>query len=147
MKTTRKYLFALLGIIAIIAFTNPARAQAPIYEAQTLGSFIVNTNANTNINYVIDCRKQKVVMLQIDNQMQTAETAAQTLSYARSVDGLTYATTATTTNITPVGVTVGTTLIPVETLGAGYIKLTAYTNGAATRSTNTIKYGIKISAP
>ena len=123
-------------------------AQEPRYAAQTLGTYLNAAQAATNVAYVVDCRKQNYVTFQVDNQMSTSATDVQTFAFSRSVDGLTYSTTLQTFTLTPVASTASTLITNINTYGCGYIKFNYTTNAAATAiATNTIKYGIKISAP
>lgn len=144
-----KKILSLLGILALsAAMITPASAQSPTYAAQTLGTYVAAGSTASNVAYVIDVRKQAGVALQWDNQMSTSATDAQTLWVSRSVDGLTYTTTLQPILLTPVASTASTITTNILSQGAGYLKINYGTNAAASAvSTNTLKYGIKISAP
>jgi hypothetical protein len=148
MKTTRKYLFLILGAL-FAALLTPAQAQSPTYAAQTLGSFTVAGAAATNLAYIIDCRKQASVELQINNRKVGSDTDADTFYVTRSVDGVTYHTALQAITITPVASTASVVCTNVPTYGCGYIKINYWTNAstAAAISTNTLQYAVKISAP
>lgn len=137
-----------LTLISALGVSIAAHAQAPIYQSQTLGTFICAGSAATNIGYVIDCRKQDSVALQVQQRLSTSGTDAQTLVVSRSVDGVNFGTALQSITITPVASTTSTVVTNIPTHGAGYIKIHYWTNAAASAlSTNTIKYAVKISAP
>jgi hypothetical protein len=136
----------LVSLLAASLLTAGAYAQT--YAPQTLGTFVGAAQAATNVAFVIDCRKQASVTLQVDNIMSTSATDVQTVAIARSVDGLTYSTTLQAIAVTPVASTASTMFTNLPTYGCGYMKIAYVTNAAATGiATNTFKYGIKISAP
>jgi hypothetical protein len=144
-----KKILSLFGILALVAtMITSAQAQSPTYAAQTLGTYVASGSTASNVAYVIDVRKQAGVALQWDNQMSTSATDAQTIYISRSVDGSTYSTTVQLVTLTPVASTASTITTNILSQGAGYLKINYGTNAAASAvSTNTLKYGIKISAP
>lgn len=139
---------AVAAIIGLLAFSGFAQSTA-VYQAQTLGTSRTDGSAATNVSYVIDCRKQASVTIQYVNQMATSSTAAQTVNFSRSVDGINYTTTAQEFSFTPVASTQSSGITNLNTFGCGYIKINYITNAGAANAfaTNTLKYGIKIQAP
>ena len=136
---------AIIALLAALTLPN-ASAQT---SATTLGTFRIDGSTATNVAYVIDCSKQKVTGVQIVNQMATSSTAAQSLVYSSSIDGINYTTTLTSTNITPVASAQGVFIIPIDTTAFQYVKINYYTNAGAANafSTNTISFLTKIGAP
>ncbi len=148
-KQNMKTKFAiLLFIIGLIGLAVPAQAQTWASE-----TFISNwTNAatlNSNItSRSIIVNKQKDVTLQIRTVFSAAGATNVSYSLYRSQDNTTFETVpwavitvagnGTTPVVTVTNLTVG---------GAGYLRV-GITNGhTAATLTNTILYGIKISAP
>lgn len=152
-----KKLFGLLTISGLFLAIS-AQAQSPVYNAHTLysmGTGQVAGSAATNINAVLDCRKQKDVALQIMIQPKTTATDALSFVFARSVDGVTYGANDFVVTLAPGGTAGGATTtitnIPsATTMGVGYLKLMYLTNAAAAAGVVTnasVIYGVKISAP
>lgn len=148
----------LLSIIAGSALCITARAQAPIYAAQSLITFTNVSSTATNIGAVIDCRKQATVTIQwTAGNISGTGTDTNSIFFQYSVDGVTYTPNTETTpggptgkrvTIAATGITPTTIVTNLATLGCGYIKLTFGTNSAAAGdTTNVLKYAIKINAP
>lgn len=144
MKFNKLFLFAAT-LFAAVAL----HAQTPTYAPQTLASCTLAASTATNLNVVIDCRKQASVTVQIAQTASASSTAATTLVYARSVDGSKFETSLSTAAFAQTGTTemVGITNLP--TLGCGFIKILYATNAHASANLTalSLKYGVKISAP
>jgi len=141
----KKFLL-LIGVAALATFN--AGAQQPIYATQSLSTFLNQPQAQTNVAFVIDCRKQASVTVGLVNQMSTSATDNQSFQYVRSLDGIKYGTVVTTIALAPTASTESVQFTNLLTLGCGYIKLSNFTNAAATAvATNTVTYAVKINAP
>ncbi len=145
----KKLLLVLTAVAAIVlAGNSTAQAQAPIYAPQTLGTFTVAGSTANAVGYVIDCRKQASVTLQLQNAMSTSAVEAQTIAFSRSVDGINYSTPLQTIALVPTASATSYQVTNILSGGCGYIKINYFTNAAATAiSTNTLQYAVKISAP
>lgn len=147
---TRPILVLLLAVVALLALTVSANAQAPIYDAQTLTStaYTNGPQTGTNINVVLDVRKQASVALQLKSTSNGTNVLGQGLWVEWSVDGLTYSGGRLVT-LTTAGTTTTTAFTNLNTFGCGYIRIPYATNlNDVSGITNAVlKYGIKISAP
>lgn len=144
----------IILLIAACVLCFAAQAQQPIYSPQSLiSNKIVDALVYSNINAVIDCRKQASVGLVIDyTQMGTTNTATNAFAFLRSVDGsATNYETATNLTVVNSAALNGRNVIFTNllTYGCGYIKLTnIYCGNPTTSITNiTITYGVKVNAP
>lgn len=142
----------VLIVIALVALSTSAFAQSsigPIYANNTLGSTACNGSTATNVAYVIDCRKQASVDLQIEAFGSGATASAQTFAFSRSTDGVTYETSLFTIGLAGPGNALGVVTTNIPTWGCGYMKINYITNANATATwiTNTVKYATKIQAP
>lgn len=142
-----KKILAILAMVGLFAIST--QAQLPTFGAQTLSSFTCAGSAATNIGYVIDCRKQNVVFLQVGGKLSGSGTDAITYAFSRSADGVTYTPVVDLLTLTPSGATAVNTWTNLQSFGAGYIKINYMSNAAASATwTNTIgTYAVKISAP
>lgn len=151
MKPVKK---SILGVLALTLFAFSASAQnAPNYANTVLTNHLaLLASTATNLNVVLDCRKQASVGVMISGTNSVPSGIDKnTLYYTRSLDNVTYESTLSAiawngnTNIVPQG-----TLTNLSTFGAGYIKFTYLTNGSGS-GTNigdfNLSYGIKTSAP
>lgn len=147
MKNIRIKFLLAAAVIGLLAFSpTPAPAQAQnVYAAQSLGTSRNDGSTATNVAYVIDCRKQSTVTIQYVNQMATSSTAAQTVNFSRSIDGLNWSTTAQEFSFTPVASAQSYGITNLLTYGCGYIKINYVTNSGAANAfaTNTLSYAIK----
>ncbi len=140
----------ILAIIGLLALTVSAlQAQAPTYDCKTLCTDkTVAAATGTNVNYVMDVRKQASVAVQATFTMSAAGTTNTSFFFQRSLDGSTWDTTGYLVSVVTAGTTTQSLLTNLPTYGAGYMRLSWWTNGFVTGTmTNTVKYGIKISAP
>lgn len=137
----------ILMLAAIAALTMSAEAQT--YGVQTLGSFMAQGAAATNVAYVVDVRKQSTVTLQWDRISSGAGAQVISLAFSRSTDGSTYNSALDSLTLASGGATATTTVTNIPTYGAGYIKIHYMTNANADTvfTTNTLKYAVKIGAP
>lgn len=148
----------LFSILSLSVLAIVAQAQQPIYAPQSISlTSIMPLAASTasNLNSVIDVRKQKDVAFQVTMANKSTGTANVGLCFASSVDGITYggqqfvvllptANAATNTYVTNI------VTLPTSFSQAGYWKLLYVTNANASGSDVTnmfLSYGIKISAP
>lgn len=152
MKTLLALTFA--AVIGL-AFAVPAHAADPAYGVVKI---FVSTNTipipaqgatNLATPRVIDVRKQAKVALQLYSIASAATTDNITFYIRSSVDGLTYSTAARTVALAMTGATALTTVTNLDTYGAGYLRLDAISNAAATATVDGcyVSYGVKISAP
>jgi hypothetical protein len=144
-----------LALMALAVVTVSTQAQQPTYAAQSLwstnGATSVPAAAATTLNAVIDCRKQATFTLAITAQCDTSGGAI-SLYLTPSLDGITYGSALAGSGFKTVGftpTTAGLTMITnINSLGAGYWKVTYLTNDTGAAVTNfSVKYGVKISAP
>lgn len=144
MKRIRNIFLAASA--ALLAFS--ANGQAPAYAPQTILSDARFAVGMTNITPIfIDVRKQKEVLLTATTQGTAAVTNI--FTFGRSVDGTTFTTngpgdviTWAAESLSTLATTRGTNI---NMGGAGYLVL--FGCHATLINTNTLKYGIKISAP
>jgi len=132
-------------MVAVGLMAISAMAQSPTYAPQTaLSSYIVSGSTQSNsIAALIDVRKQQNVAIQwvsIGNATNT-----NTLSFSASVDGLTWDTNRYNVSVRDKATSVMLTNITVA--GFGFLRVENLTNLVSSPSTNTITYGVKISAP
>jgi hypothetical protein len=155
IKKFKKLTVIGLALMALAAVTVSTQAQVPTYQAQTLwsisGAGAVPAAAATNMNAVIDCRKQATFTLAITAQCDTGGGAI-SLMLLPTLDGITYGSQVAGSGFKTVGftpTTAGVTMITnINTLGCGYWKVTYLTNDTGAAVTNfSVKYGVKISAP
>lgn len=140
----------LFGILGLIALAIPARAQSPLYAVSSYGPFTCAASAATNVAYVLDVRKQKDMMFQLEQIYKQAGTANVTYWFAKSVDGVTYETTLSSIPVAGNGNTQVLTLTNINSLGAGYIKIVYITNASAAGVDMTngfVRIAYKLSAP
>lgn len=141
----------LLSALTVALFATAAIADDRAYQAVTLGTSRIDGSTATNVAYVIDCKDQQNVAVQIiQGCTPVAQTGAIQVAYSLSVDGITYshpvyqifgvASSPYTTNYI-------TTNINCQ--GYGYLKIQWITNANAANLfvTNTVKYAAKIGAP
>jgi hypothetical protein len=140
--------------IAAVALGLQAWAQAPTYDPQNLViNGVVNALVYSNVNAVIDCRKQASVGVMISyTQMGTTNTATNSFAFIRGLDGIAtnYETATNLTVITDVARNgTGYFFTNIPTWGCGYLKLTNIYDGNPTTSMTNINiwYGSKISSP
>lgn len=137
----------LFAVILSLACAVGAYAQTPTYAAQSVSVPNVAEGGTSNaLALVIDCRKQQQLTLQFTvNSGVTNEV----YRLGASVDGLSYDTNHWVIGLS--GATSTTTLTNLNTLGFGYVRVdSAFNPGGSPGSltaTNTLKYGLKISAP
>lgn len=139
----------ILAAVALLLLALPASAQVVArYSPQTLGTFICQPQAATNVGYVIDCTLQKDALVGFINQMSTSATDNQTIAYSRSVDGINYGTTLFSVALAPTASAKSIQFTNLASNGGGFIKINWVTNAAATGiATNTLQYAVKIGAP
>ena len=148
MKKTKQIIVAAIALAFAAIIPTASAQREPVYQSQTLGTVRIAGSTATNVNYVLDVRKQKDVFVQIQNNLDGAGTDAISIGFTRSVDGLVYNTVPLSIAVAPNGTALTTVFTNIATHGAAYIKINYVTNAAASNvSTNTIKYGIKIQAP
>lgn len=148
MKSTSTFLAVIVAGLALLFLTASARAQTPTYSPQTLTSFTNGPAAGTNINVVLDVRKQASVAVAVNQKSNGTNVTSAGFWYELSVDGTKYGNGRFIT-CTPSGTTEAVTITNLNTFGCGYLRIPYFTNiNDVTGITNaTIKYAIKISAP
>lgn len=127
----------MLAALTLAGFTY-AQAQ-PVYGTVTLlsASGLTNTTvgAATWSTQVIDTRKADYVALQFTGAASVTEANVVTITYALSVDGVTYENPATvrTAVITAsaTGGTARTIVTNIPTAGVGYLKIISLSNAAS----------------
>lgn len=144
-----KYLSAIAACL-LLAVTV---VSAQTYGAQTttLATNAVAASSTETLSTVIDCGKQDTVAVQIAFKMSGSGTGNQTLTFERSVDGISYETLAakkTAVVIAATGATTSVTVTNIPSYGAKYIKLSSWANAdAGVYTTNmVVKYAVKIPA-
>ncbi len=143
-----KKILSLIGLALLLAGAVNAQ-NTPIYSAQNFAFVSCGASTATNLGYVIDCRKQAGVALEIvsTNTVDSQYATPINLYYSRSVSGVYYDTNYAAIGWTPNGKTNAVTITNIASLGAGYIKLWYATNSAG-GTTNVgsllINYGVKI---
>lgn len=140
----------LITLIALVGLTIGAQAQlGPASASITLGTTRIDGSTATNAAYVIDCSKQSTVTVGYINQMATSSTAAQTIAYSYSIDGVNYSTALSVASFTPVASTQSVGFTNLNTYGNRYIKINYLTNAGAANAfaTNTLFYSLKVQAP
>lgn len=141
-----KKILSIIGVAALLLATVSTQAQ-PVYAPQTLGTFTCAATAGTNVGYVIDCRKQESVDLQIELMADATGAYTFTVPFQRSLDGVTYQNMQQqSVAISFNGVTKQVVVTNIPALGSGYIKIPHLTNATASIAVTNgvIKYGIKI---
>lgn len=163
MQNTIRIFRALMGVLFLITLTvllvAPPEASAQRYDTVTALSY-VGTYTNcagssaTNVNVIIDTRKQDKVMVQGSFMNDAAGTAVLGFYFCRSADGTYYdGTNGTAGQYVTVAAAGNATvhfMTNLPSYGAGYLKLAYVTNAAAAtvNTTNlTVKYAVKIGAP
>jgi hypothetical protein len=145
-----KKLFTIAALAIGAMFAN---AQSYGVVTASLGNFnaVAANQTSNNVAYLV-CNKQQNVAVQVSFKLSGAGTGAQTLTFAKSLDGSTADTVTTghyTWVLTPNGATtvVGTTNFPVA--GVGHLVLKSWASAEGTRYVTNIvvKYAVKTSAP
>ena len=140
-------------LLLATVFAAVASASAQIYAPQTLTVMApIAGSATSTSNTVINVNKQKDVAVSIGFLMSSSGTGNQTLTFQRSVDGVSWETLAASKTVVVIAATGATESITVTNIpsnGAGYIRLATWANGQADRTlTNTVlSYAVKIGAP
>lgn len=152
-----KTLMVVTVMLALAAFTVRAQYSPKPLTLDSGSTQTVLAGGTTNFaaGNVIYCGKQASVPVSIAFKMDGAGTGAQTLVFARSVDGSKYESLAakrTTVGIAATGATESITVTNIPTYGAAYIKLVSWANGetagSGVNATNIVlKWGEKIGAP
>lgn len=127
-------------LLTICAFAFSAKAQVPTYAAQTLTIPTVAAGQTSNsVAAVIDCRKQQNVAI---SWLTTGTNVSFNMS--KSIDGSVWLTNAYTvvgmSNAFP-------TITNINVGGVGFLRVDSVTSTGTTIATNTVSYGVKISAP
>ncbi len=157
MKIKFLILAFLLAVFSLHAQPLPIYASQRAAGTNGIAQFLVTASTATNIGILIDCQKQKDVMVQVSSTNTTFWTAASVagtliIPYVRSVDGIVWESTLNIAGAPALskGTNTTTWVTNLSSLGGGYIYIPYITNASDT-GTNTliqsIKYGIKIGAP
>ncbi len=139
----KKFILILVGLVAL---ASSSMAQSPIYAWQSLSvPALVNVNTVSNgVNAVLNVGKQGNVALSVNTGIGTNIT----YRLSASVDGTTWHTNYYTLNFNAAAVATQPTITNISCLGIGWLRVESITNASATLiATNSISYGVKISAP
>jgi hypothetical protein len=144
----KKIISLMLIMAGLLAFTVTAPASGdPTYAVQTVcAALVINPGMATNVDYVIDARKQAKVPIAIWTDCNATNVLATGYCVSESVDGVNYGPSFQLL-VTATGTTAWTHVTN-YTANAGYIKISYITNlNDVTYITNKIVYGIKMSSP
>lgn len=142
----------LIAIIGIVAAATSAFSADPSYGPVTLSiPATLAGNSTTNVELVLDSRRQTKIPLVVTLPASTAATTQTvTLTFHFGVDGSTFGTDSTTGGtqtwvLTPTGATASYHSTNITVGAMGYMKLysIASANGNGTLTNAVIKYAIK----
>ena len=147
MKTTKFLIVCLLAVVALLAFSNRASAQA--YSALTLSIPATLAAGTTNLASAPVLGPLKQSNVAFSATLTASATTTNIYTFNRSVDGLNWDTNGVNL-IYFVAFTTGsqvTTATNIPVSGYGYLRLTTIQTIGGTATNGTHAYGLKLMSP